>query len=54
MSVTSASFALAMPGIVLVGFVPFVGPPLSALWAAHALAFQNTEPALGRRGLAFA
>jgi uncharacterized protein involved in cysteine biosynthesis len=46
-------FLLRMPGIVLVGFVPFVGPPLSALWAAHALAFQNTEPALGRRGLEF-
>jgi uncharacterized protein involved in cysteine biosynthesis len=46
-------FLLRMPGIILVGFVPFIGPPLSALWAAHALAFQNTEPALGRRGLAF-
>ena len=46
-------FLLRMPGIVAVGFVPFVGPPISALWAAHALAFQNTEPALGRRGLAF-
>jgi uncharacterized protein involved in cysteine biosynthesis len=46
-------FLVRMPGIVLVGFIPFVGPPLSALWAAHALAFQNTEPALGRRGLAF-
>jgi len=46
-------FLLRMPGIVAVGFVPFVGPPVSALWAAHALAFQNTEPALGRRGLAF-
>jgi uncharacterized protein involved in cysteine biosynthesis len=46
-------FLLRMPGIVVVGFVPFVGPPLSVLWAAHALAFQNTEPALGRRGLAF-
>jgi uncharacterized protein involved in cysteine biosynthesis len=46
-------FLLRMPAIVLLGFVPFVGPPLSALWAAHALAFQNTEPALGRRGLAF-
>lgn len=46
-------FLLRMPGIVLVGLVPFVGPPLSALWAAHALAFQNTEPTLGRRGLAF-
>ncbi len=46
-------FLLRTPGIVLIGFVPFVGPPLSALWAAHALAFQNTEPALGRRGLEF-
>jgi uncharacterized protein involved in cysteine biosynthesis len=46
-------FLLRMPGIVAVGFVPFVGPPVSALWAAHALAFQNTEPALGRRGLGF-
>jgi uncharacterized protein involved in cysteine biosynthesis len=46
-------FLLRTPGIVLIGFVPFVGPALSALWAAHALAFQNTEPALGRRGLEF-
>ena len=46
-------FLLRLPAIVLVGFVPFVGPALSALWAAHALAFQNTEPALGRRGLPF-
>ena len=46
-------FLLRMPAIIVLGFVPFVGPPLSALWAAHALAFQNTEPALGRRGLAF-
>jgi uncharacterized protein involved in cysteine biosynthesis len=46
-------FLVRMPGIVAVGFVPFVGPALSALWAAHALAFQNTEPALGRRGLEF-
>jgi len=46
-------FLLRTPAIILVGFVPFVGPALSALWAAHALAFQNTEPALGRRGLEF-
>ena len=46
-------FLLRMPGILLLGLVPFVGPPLSALWAAHALAFQNTDPALGRHGLDF-
>jgi uncharacterized protein involved in cysteine biosynthesis len=46
-------FLLRAPGILAIGFVPFVGPALSALWAAHALAFQNTEPALGRRGLEF-
>lgn len=46
-------FLLRMPGILLLGLVPFVGPPLSAVWAAHALAFQNTDPALGRHGLDF-
>lgn len=46
-------FLLRMPGILLLGLVPFVGPPLSALWAAHALAFQNTDPTLGRHGLDF-
>jgi uncharacterized protein involved in cysteine biosynthesis len=51
---TAGYFLLRTPGIVLVGFVPFVGPALSAVWAAHALAFQNTEPVLGRRGLEFA
>jgi uncharacterized protein involved in cysteine biosynthesis len=51
---TAGYFLLRTPGIVIVGFVPFVGPALSALWAAHALAFQNTEPVLGRRGLEFA
>jgi uncharacterized protein involved in cysteine biosynthesis len=50
---TAGYFLLRIPGIVVVGFVPFVGPALSVLWAAHALAFQNTEPALGRRGLEF-
>jgi uncharacterized protein involved in cysteine biosynthesis len=47
-------FVSRMPGMLLVGFVPLVGPALASLWAAHALAFQNTDPALGRRGLDFA
>jgi uncharacterized protein involved in cysteine biosynthesis len=46
-------FLVRAPFIFAVGLVPFVGPPLSALWAAHALAFQNTDPALGRQGLGF-
>ena len=47
-------FLARAPGILLVGLVPLVGPALSALWAAHALAFQNTDAALARRGLDFA
>jgi uncharacterized protein involved in cysteine biosynthesis len=47
-------FVLRMPAILLVGLVPIVGPVLSGLWAAHALAFQNTDSALSRRGLDFA
>jgi CysZ protein len=47
-------FVSRMPAILLVGLVPLVGPVLSGLWAAHALAFQNTDAALGRRGLDFA
>lgn len=47
-------FLLRTPAFLALGFVPFVGPALSALWAAHALSFQNTEPALTRQGLDFA
>jgi uncharacterized protein involved in cysteine biosynthesis len=46
-------FLLATPGIFLLGFIPLVGPALAALWAARALSFQFTDPALGRRGMAF-
>ena len=51
---SAAYFVVRMPGILLVGLVPIVGPALSWLWAAHALAFQATDAALGRRGLDFA
>ncbi len=46
-------FLLAAPGVFLLGLIPVVGPFLAALWGARALAFQFTDPALGRRGLAF-
>ena len=47
-------FLSRMPAILIVGFVPLFGPAMSVLWAAHCLAFQNTDPALARRGLGFA
>lgn len=46
-------FAARTPGVFLVSLVPFVGPALGALWGAHALAFQMTEPPLQRQGLDF-
>ena len=46
-------FAARTPGVFLVGLLPFVGPPVAALWGAHALAFQMTEPPLQRQGLDF-
>lgn len=46
-------FLARAPGLFLLGLVPLLGPALSALWAAHALAFQNTDGALARRGLDF-
>lgn len=51
---SAAYFAVRVPGILLVGFVPILGPALSWLWAAHALAFQSTDASLARRGLDFA
>jgi CysZ protein len=46
-------FAVRTPGMFLVSLLPLVGPPLGALWAAHALAFQMTEPTLQRQGMDF-
>jgi CysZ protein len=46
-------FVLRAPGIFLLGLVPLAGPALAALWGAHALALQQTEGPLTRRGLDF-
>jgi len=46
-------FASRAPGVFLVSLVPIIGPPLGAIWGAHALAFQLTEAPLARQGLDF-
>ncbi len=46
-------FAVRTPGMFLVSLLPLLGPPLGVLWAAHALAFQMTEPTLQRQGMDF-
>jgi uncharacterized protein involved in cysteine biosynthesis len=46
-------FLVAAPGVFLLGLIPFVGPVLAWLWGARALAYQFTDSALSRRGLAF-
>lgn len=45
---------LRAPLIFLLGLVPIVGPILSLFWGAHALALQQTDLALTRRGFEFA
>jgi CysZ protein len=50
----SLYFLIAAPGVLLLSLIPLLGPVLGALWGAHALAFQQTDMALGRRGLSFA
>jgi CysZ protein len=46
-------FVLAAPGVFILSLIPVVGPPLGLLWGAYALAFQQTDAALARRGLDF-
>jgi uncharacterized protein involved in cysteine biosynthesis len=46
-------FLVAAPVLLLVGLVPLVGPFLSLMWGARAVAMQMTDPALTRRGLRF-
>jgi CysZ protein len=47
-------FLAAAPGVFLLNLLPIVGPPLALLWGSYALAFQQTDAALARRGLDFA
>ena len=47
-------FLVAAPGLFLLGLIPLVGPFLSWMWGARAIALQMTDPALTRRGLSFA
>lgn len=47
-------FLVAAPGVFLLTLVPVVGPPLAMAWGSYALAFQQTDSALARRGLNFA
>lgn len=46
-------FVLAAPGVFILSLIPIVGPPLGLLWGAYALALQQTDAALARRGLDF-
>jgi CysZ protein len=47
-------FLVAAPGVFLLTLIPVIGPPLAVLWGSYALAFQQTDAALSRRGLDFA
>jgi uncharacterized protein involved in cysteine biosynthesis len=46
-------FLGAAPGVLLLSLIPLVGPPLGILWGAHALALQQTDVPLARRGMGF-
>jgi uncharacterized protein involved in cysteine biosynthesis len=46
-------FLGAAPVVLLLSLIPVLGAPLGLLWGGHALALQQTDPALTRRGLAF-
>jgi CysZ protein len=48
-----AYFLAAAPVVLIVSLIPLVGAPIALLWGSHALALQQTDPALTRRGLAF-
>lgn len=48
-----AYFLAAAPVVLLLSLIPVVGAPLGLAWGGHALALQQTDPALTRRGLTF-
>jgi len=47
-------FLAAVPLVFVLGLLPLVGPVLGIAWAAYALALQQTDGPLVRRGLDFA
>jgi CysZ protein len=47
-------FLVSAPALFLLGLVPFLGPLLSLMWGARAVALQMTDPSLTRRGMSFA
>lgn len=49
----SMYFLLSAPVVLLLSLVPLVGPAAGTLWGAHALAFQQTDVPLARRGRDF-
>lgn len=49
----SMYFVLSAPVVLLLSLVPLVGPVAGTLWGAHALAFQQTDVPLARRGRDF-
>lgn len=46
-------FLVAAPVLFLLGLIPLLGPFLSLMWGARAVALQMTDPALTRRGMRF-
>jgi CysZ protein len=46
-------FLGAAPGVFLLSLIPVLGPPLALFWGSYALAFQQTDAALSRRGMDF-
>jgi uncharacterized protein involved in cysteine biosynthesis len=48
-----AYFGLRAPGVLLLGLIPLLGPLLAVLWAGHAMAVNQTDGVLARRGLDF-
>jgi uncharacterized protein involved in cysteine biosynthesis len=49
----SMYFVLSAPLVLLLSLIPLVGPVAGTLWGAHALAFQQTDVPLARRGRDF-
>jgi CysZ protein len=49
----SMYFLLSAPVVLLLSLIPLVGPVAGTLWGAHALAFQQTDVPLARRGRDF-